>query len=200
MTEKTKDRALRHRWPERLFHWVMAGSVLVLGGTAFLPMFGYRFDWVPIHWVAGVVLTGAVLFHILRVSFVHGLRDMVPAPDDIREIGRATVGRDDSGLRPAKYDAFQKGFHLLASISVLATVITGILMLWRIDTSFWRRDPGLLTDQQWGWVYVGHGAASMALIFLVILHVYFAVVPEHHKYLKAMITGRGPATARGGQE
>lgn len=197
MSGKDKRQALRHRWPERLFHWVMAVAVFVLGGTAFLPMFGYRFDWVPIHWIAGVVLLGAILFHVLRVSFVHGLRDMTPGGDDIREVGYAALGRDGDGLKPAKYDAFQKGFHLVASITVLVASISGILMLWKIDTSFWRRDPAILTDQQWGLVYVTHGVASMGLIFLIILHVYFAIVPEHHKYLKSMITGRGPATARG---
>jgi cytochrome b subunit of formate dehydrogenase len=200
MSEKDKAQALRHRWPERLFHWVMAGSVLVLGGTAFLPMFGYRFDWVPIHWIAGIVLIGAVLFHLVRVLFVHGLRDMTPGTDDIREVGRAALGRDDHGLRAAKYDAFQKGFHLAASVTVLTAVATGIAMLWKIDTSFWRRNPAILSDQQWGMIYVAHGLASMALIFLVLLHVYFAIVPEHHKYLKAMITGRGPALARGDKE
>ncbi len=197
MSEKGKSLALRHRWPERLFHWVMAASIFVLGGTAFLPMLGYRFDWVPIHWVTGIVLIAALLFHIFRVSFVHGLRDMAPGGDDLRELGRTAVGRDAAGLRPAKYDVFQKGFHLVASISVLVVTGTGIAMLWRIDTTFWRRDPSVFSDQTWGFIYVAHGAASMALIFLIILHVYFAIVPEHHKYLKAMITGRGPATARG---
>jgi cytochrome b subunit of formate dehydrogenase len=200
MSAVDKEQALRHRWPERLFHWVMAGSVLVLGATAFLPMFGYRFDWVPIHWIAGIVLIGAVLFHLVRVLFVHGLRDMTPGMDDIRQAGRAALGRDDHGLRPAKYDAFQKGFHLAASITVLAALATGIAMLWKIDTSFWRRNPAVLTDQQWGIVYVVHGAASMGLIFLILLHIYFAIVPEHHKYLRSMITGRGPQNAREGQE
>lgn len=178
----------------------MAGAVFVLAGTAFLPMLGYRFDWVPIHWIAGIVLLSAVLFHIIRVTFVHGLRDMAPGVDDIREVGRAALGRGDEGLKPAKYDAFQKGFHLVASISVLVASGTGIVMLWKIDTAFWRRDPSILADQTWGMIYVAHGAASMALIFLILLHIYFAIVPEHHKYLKAMITGQGPATARGEQE
>jgi len=200
MSAKVTEQALRHRWPERVFHWVMAAAVLVLGATAFLPMLGYRFDWVPIHWVAGVVLLAALMFHILRVVFVYGPRDMVPGSDDIREVGRSALMRSGAGLRPAKYDAFQKGFHLVASISVLVASGTGIAMLWRIDTTFWRRDPGVLSDQTWGYVYVAHGAASMALIFLIILHIYFALVPEHHKYLRAMITGRGPATARGEQE
>jgi formate dehydrogenase subunit gamma len=149
---------------------------------------------------AGVILTGAVLFHLVRVLFVYGLRDMTPGADDVREVRGLALNRNYPGLRPAKYDALQKGFHLVASVTVLAAVATGMAMLWKIDTSFWRRNPAILTDQQWGVVYVAHGLASMVLIFLILLHIYFAIVPEHHKYLRAMIIGRGPANARGEQE
>jgi formate dehydrogenase subunit gamma len=92
-----------------------------------------------------------------------------------------------------------QGFHLAAATSVLAIIVTGILMLFRIDTTFWRRNPSIMTDYNWGIIYVVHGAASLVLLFLVILHIYFALLPEHRDVLKAMVSGRGPEKARKGK-
>ena len=81
--------------------------------------------------------------------------------------------------------------------TVLALVVTGVLMLVKIDTPFWRRDPSWLTDPQWGVVYVVHGFAALAILFLIIVHIYFAILPEHRRVLIAMLGGRGPLFARG---
>jgi thiosulfate reductase cytochrome b subunit len=176
----------------------MAVSVLLLAGTAFLPILGIRFDWVPIHWWSGVALTAATLFHLVRVGTVHGLREMTPGGDDLRELARGAVGRDTSDLSPAKYHVLQKAFHTATAITVLALIGTGLVMLAKIDTVFWRRDPSILTDQTWGVIYVVHGAAALVLLFLVIVHLYFTLIPEHRAYLVSMLAGRGPQDARGG--
>lgn len=191
---------IRHHLPDRLFHWVMAASIIALGGSAFLPILGVRFDWVPVHWWSGAVLTIAVLFHLVRVTFVHGIREMVPGADDLREVGRDIVNSGHDGLKPAKYDAFQKGYHAATGLTVLVLVGTGLVMLAKIDTMFWSRNPAILTDQTWGVIYVIHGAAALVLLFLFILHVYFSFLPEHRAYLTSMLAGRGPQHARGGHE
>ncbi len=188
---------VRHRGPDRLFHWGMAASVIVLGATAFLPMLGIRFEWVPIHWIAGVVLTLAVVFHLFRVTIVHGFAEMLPGPDDLREVARTARGRNLDGLSPAKYDALQKGYHTATALTVLALVASGLMMLAKIDTTFWNRNPSLLSDPAWGVVYVTHGAAAMVLLFLFILHLYFSLLPEHRAFLVSMVGGRGPGNARG---
>ena len=139
----------RHKGPDRAFHWLMALSVNLLTGTAFLPIIGIRFDWLPIHWMSGVALTVLVLFHLIRVALVHGFREMMPDGDDISEITSDLSGKAVD-LPPAKYDAYQKGYHWASAITVLAVTITGLLMLVKIDTPFWRRDPSLLSDPQWG--------------------------------------------------
>src|SRR5262249_12437184 len=59
-------KVLRHALADRVFHWLTAASVLTLLGTAFLPILGFKFDWVTAHWIAGLVLIGAVLFHLVR--------------------------------------------------------------------------------------------------------------------------------------
>jgi cytochrome b subunit of formate dehydrogenase len=40
---RAPDRIVRHRLPDRIFHWVMAASVLALLATGFLPILGVRF-------------------------------------------------------------------------------------------------------------------------------------------------------------
>ena len=56
----------RHKGVDRLFHWLTALSVLTLLATGLLPVVGVKFDWVPIHWMTGVVLLVLVLFHLVR--------------------------------------------------------------------------------------------------------------------------------------
>ena len=197
MPDQGRSSAIRHRLPDRLYHWMMAAAVVLLGATAFLPILGIRFEWVPIHWWSGVMLTAAVLFHLYRVILVHGLREMTPGTDDARELLRYARGAGHAGLAPAKYDALQKGYHFAAALIVLALVATGLVMLAKIDTVFWKRDPAILSDQTWGVIYVVHGAAALVLLFLFILHVYFALLPEHRAFLVAMLSGRGPDKARG---
>ena len=172
----------RHQWPDRLFHWLMAVLVVVLLGTAFFPVLGVAFNWVPIHWMAGVLLTFAVLFHLYRVFFVHGVSTMTPARGDLR----AALGREVSD---AKYDLGQKLYHWSIAFIVIVLVATGAVMLAKIDTPLWNRDPSILSERTWGLVYSLHGAASMLLIFFFILHVYFAFLPEHRRLLFAMTFG-----------
>ena len=196
MPEKDRTGSVRHQFPDRLFHWVMAVAVIVLGATAFLPMIGVRFVWVPIHWWSGIVLTLAILFHLYRVLFVHGVKDMVPGTDDVSEVLRDIRNADHKGLSTAKYDAFQKSYHWLAAIVVLVLTVTGLLMLAKIDTMFWNRNPAILTDQNWGIVYVIHGIAALAVFFLVIVHTYFGLLPQHRAFLISMLRGPGPENAR----
>ena len=66
---KLPDRITRHSLMARLFHWVMAGAILVLLVTAFFPIMGIQFAWVTWHWVAGLVLTGSIVFHIIHTIF-----------------------------------------------------------------------------------------------------------------------------------
>ena len=163
----------------------MAVLVIVLLGTAFLPVLGVRFDWVPIHWISGLLLTAAILFHLYRAFLIHGVRSMMPTAHDLRA---ALTREPEDGT--VKYDLYQKLYHWSVAAVILVLVITGCIMLAKIDTPLWRRDPSILPDRDWGLVYVCHGAASLLLIFFLILHVYFAFLPEHRRLLSAMVLGR----------
>ncbi len=62
-------------------------------------------------------------------------------------------------------------------------------MLFRIDTVFWQQNPYILSDSMWGIIYVVHGLSGVALITLVITHIYFAIRPDKLWLTKSMIYG-----------
>jgi len=186
-------RIVRHRLPDRLIHWLAAVAVLVLLATAFLPIAGIEFGWVTIHWSAGWVLIAVVLLHILRASFWQDFRSIWIGAADLRDalaILRKTLHLSDSpARRPGKYSFAQKFIHLAFTIVLLAAMITGSLMMVKIDTPWWDRNPYWLGDASWGVVYVVHGLAALFLVTMVMAHVYFALRPEKWLFTRAMLAG-----------
>ena len=67
------DNDIRHQLSDRVFHLVMAILTVILLGTAFLPILGIKFYWVPIHWIAVVLLIFSIIFHLYISFFVHGI-------------------------------------------------------------------------------------------------------------------------------
>jgi cytochrome b subunit of formate dehydrogenase len=188
----TAGRVVRHALADRIFHWVGAACVLVLLGTAFLPIIGVEFGWVTIHWVAGLVLMAAVLFHVVRVVVRGTLRSMWLGRSDLAdavEVVAAAFARRLPSRRPGKYSVAQKAIHHAFALVVLTTLATGGLMLARIDSPWWQRNPYLLQNATWGIVYVLHGLAALLLVTMVMMHVYFALRPEKLKFTRAMIRG-----------
>lgn len=184
---------VRHAFIDRLFHWVSATSVLVLLLTSFLPIVGVKFPWVTLHWVFGLVLTGAITFHLVRTVFWQDLSSMWFGAKDIREsiVTLAWLLRMKHGTpaKSAKYSPAQKLMHHGVSAFVLVTILTGLLMMVKIDTPLWERNPYWLSDQNWGLVYVFHGAAALFLMSIVMVHIYFSFRPEKLMYTRSMILG-----------
>ncbi len=173
------ERVERHKGVDRLFHWLTAAAVLTLMTTGLLPALGLlKFDWVVVHWSVGIFLVLLVLFHIVRALFWQKLKCML-----------ALSANEITGKKVTKYTVAQKLMHHAMTLMVLAAVITGCLMLMKMDTPLWKRDPYTLSQATWGVIYVIHGAAAVSAISLVFIHVYFAILPEKHMYLRAMIRG-----------
>lgn len=200
------ERIVRHRLPDRVFHWVQALAVLALLATGFLPILGVRFSWVTMHWIAGLVLLAAVLFHVVRALAFQEPRTMWVDGRDLRNardgLGWILRRRPPPG-KPGKYLLAQKLFHHVVALVLLATLVTGLMMMVRVDTPFWTRNPYWLSDRTWGVVYVLHGLAAMAVITLLMLHVYFALRPEKLWITRSMILGwisRGEYAAYHGPE
>ena len=169
----------RHKFIDRAYHWLMAACMLILLATAFLPILGIKFEWVGIHWVTGLVLTVIVLIHIIRASFFQSFRAMVPDGQDLSA----------PFAKSGKYSVAQKLYHLAISVLILAAIATGLLMWRKVDTPFWQRDPYWLSTDSWGVVYAIHGVAAMALVTMVIIHVYFALRPDEWHLTRSMLRG-----------
>jgi formate dehydrogenase subunit gamma len=186
-------RVKRHLLADRIYHWLMAASVLVLMGTAFLPIIGWKFEWVSLHWMSGVVLALLVIIHIVRALVWQDWRAMVIDAADIRNgwraIARALGGGGVAPGKPGKYKILQKLYHLAVAVLILAIVASGLLMLLKIDTPLWRRNPYWFAPDTWGVIYAIHGFASMALVTLVMIHIYFALRPEEWWLTRSMFRG-----------
>ena len=168
---------IRHRAADRFLHWVFALSIVLLLVTGILPKLGVEFSWLVIHWVSGLVLVAATLLHLLRVFMLKPLTNMW--------IG----ARDFSNARPGKFSLAQKLMHNGVAVLTLTAIVTGLLMMVRIDTPFWERDPYWLAAGQWGLIYVLHGFAALCFVSVIMLHVYFALRPEKRMYLRAIVKG-----------
>lgn len=183
---------MRHSFVSRVFHWVMAFSMLTLLFTAFLPIVGVRFAWVYWHWMAGILLTASVMFHIVHATFVLDFWSIWVGPKDIPEFKAEMlreVGIDAPGPKSGKYPLGNRLYHLAVLVAGLSVIASGILMMWRVRTGIVERNPYILTDATWGITYVVHGLMGVGFVGLVIAHIYFALRPEKLWITKAMIFG-----------
>ena len=187
------ERIPRHSLAARLFHWIMAAAMFVLLFTAFLPKVGVQFDWVTYHWIAGVVLTISIVFHIIHASFFLDFWSIWPDRTDLEDAWRRVqrfMGKPAALPRKfAKYPLENKLYHGVIILCGLSVILTGVFMMARVRTIFFPRNPYLFSDMTWGLMYVLHGLAGVGLIALVIMHVYFAVRPEKLAITKSMIVG-----------
>jgi formate dehydrogenase subunit gamma len=188
-----RDKIVRHAGPDRLIHWIIAGCVLVLLATAFLPILGVEFAWVAIHWWTGVVLIAAVVLHVVRSLIAKRLASVWISARDLRDawqVARMNL-RLAAGSAPksGKYSLAQKLIHLAFAVVILAVSASGVMLMVKVETPFWERNPYWLSDQAWGAVNVVHGLSALLLITMVMTHVYFALRPEKFMYLRAMLLG-----------
>jgi cytochrome b subunit of formate dehydrogenase len=187
------DRIPRHSLAARLFHWIMAAAMFTLLFTAFLPKVGIQFNWVTYHWIAGVVLTISIVFHIVHASFFLDFWSIWPDKADTEDAWKRIqrfMGKSASPPRKfAKYPLENKLYHGVIVLCGMSVILTGVFMMARVRTIFFPRNPYLFGDMTWGLMYVLHGLAGIGLISLVIVHVYFAVRPEKLAITESMIFG-----------
>ena len=171
----------RHDAIDRAFHWIMAASVLVLIATGVMPILGVRFAWLNIHWIAGLILTFVVIFHIIRATFWQDFKSMLLTPSDFAE-------PFDESRKPGKYSFEQKGMHWAMTVLVLLVIVTGVILFTNINSPFWAR-PSVQDEAQLGLMFLLHGLATLALVAFTAIHIYFALRPEKIFYTRSMVKG-----------
>ena len=188
------ERIERHSLAARVFHWTMAASMLTLLVTAFVPVIGIQFPWVMVHWIAGVVLILSIVWHVVHSigwqdfwSMMNiGARDVREGIAQMRHLVSSSAPRP---AKPGKYPFDHRMYHHAIVVVSLAAMATGVLMMVRVDTPFWTRNPYLLSDATWGVMYVVHGLSGVSLIVLVASHIYFAIRPEKRWITWSMFRG-----------
>jgi cytochrome b subunit of formate dehydrogenase len=171
------QRLQRHAGIDRLFHWVTAVVLSLLLATSLLPVLGVRFAWYAVHWISGLLLTLVILLHIVRALFWQRPRSMLLSAADFTARGAG------------KYTLAQKLMHLGWTLAVLVAIVTGLLLLPKAGVPFMTRDPYTWSLRSWGVVTLLHDLAALLSVFLVLVHVYFAILPEKRAYLRAMVSG-----------
>jgi len=187
------DRVPRHSLAARLFHWIMASSMIALLITAFLPKVGVPFNWVVYHWIAGLVLTASILFHVIHSTFFLDFWSIWPDKTDLIDAKNRTLrffGKDAPlPSKFAKYPLENKLYHCSVMLAGLAVIATGLFMMKRVETGVFVRNPYLFSDMTWGMMYVLHGLAGVGFIALTIMHIYMGLRPEKLPITKSMIFG-----------
>ena len=181
----------RHSLGARAFHWLMAIAMLTLLVTAFVPVIGIQFDWVPLHWMAGVLLIATVVYHVIHAIGWQDFWSMfqLGVAEGTATIRHVLSAKAPSPPKAGKYAFDHRMYHHAIVVTTLSAIVTGALMMVRIDTPFWTRNPYLFGDTTWGVMYVVHGLSGVSLILLVAAHIYFAVRPEKRWMLWSMVYG-----------
>lgn len=169
---------LRHAGIDRLFHWGTAVTMGLLLVTSLAPVLDLRFAWYGIHWVAGIVLTLLILLHVVRALVWQRPRTMLLLSAADFRAGAA-----------GKYTLPQKLMHLAWAVAILVAVVTGLLLLRKAGVPFMERDPYVRSLAAWGVMTLLHDLAALLSVFLILVHVYFGILPEKRAYLRAMLTG-----------
>jgi cytochrome b subunit of formate dehydrogenase len=185
------EKVERHSLGARIFHWTMSLAMLTLLVTAFVPVIGWQFDWVQLHWIAGVLLIATVVYHIIHAL---GWQDFwamfrIDVDEGVAHLRHILSSRAPAPPKGGKYAFDHRMYHYAIVVTTVAAIVTGALMMVRIDTPFWTRNPYLLSDGTWGVMYVVHGLSGVSLIVLVAAHIYFALRPEKRWMLWSMVRG-----------
>ena len=174
-----QTKIIRHKLIDRLFHWLLACAILILLFSGLLPAYGFNASLIVIHWIVGLVLAAILLIHIIRSVFWKSLKSIWFSRTDISLIH----------AKSGKYSLEQKLMHQFISLLTVAGIITGIIMMIRIDTPFFERDPYWLNAETWGLVYFIHGLVALCFVSAIMLHIYFALRPENRMYLRSIFKG-----------
>src|SRR4029450_9417602 len=83
---KVPARVTRHSLAARTFHWVMAAALPPRLGPASAPVLGLQLNWIATHWIAGLVLTASIVYHVIHASFWLDFWSIWVGPEDLPQL------------------------------------------------------------------------------------------------------------------
>ena len=111
---------------------------------------------------SGAIFTASVLFHIIYAMTRQDWRSMWIAPGEFADILSSLSGSIKAlKVSPGKYWLMQKFYHHIVATMSLVAIVTGILMLLKIDSPLWTRDPYVFSGESWGIIYVLHDFSGL---------------------------------------
>ena len=136
LLKQLPEKILRHSVASRLFHWVMAASVLTLVFTALVTDLGRQVFPGDRHWIAGLGATAAIIFHIIHASLWKGLSPMWINSQDLSDgwlvIKQVLGSTGPAPGKPGKNPLENKLFHHVVATATLAAIITGLIMMAKV--------------------------------------------------------------------
>ena len=193
------DTILRFGTIDRFAHWLMAGSFVVLGITGLNLLYG-RYILLPVigkDAFAAFTTFGKYAHNYLAFAFMAGLalsfvlwvRHNIPNRGDLAWL-KAGGGIFKKGVHPParKFNAGQKIIFWAVMIGGLSVSLSGIALLFPFQTSMFADTFALLNvigfnlptdmtgmqEQQLNQLW--HGIVSMALMTMIIAHIYIGSV------------------------
>lgn len=200
---------------QRASHWIMAIAIFALMLSGFIIMNNAvtvkvvaGLSWLTIHIASAVVLIGYTLFHVGHVAYKGTWNRMWMGRKEVTDLWtrfKNLVGLTDEYPRQFYYPSAQKLLHWAITGATLGVIATG-LVLWRRvsfeplwsatrEFTFLGVTFGFGTTEAMGlisWSFVLHDFFAIAILSLVMGHVYFALRPNEWEITKSMITGTVP--------
>lgn len=200
MSRVRADRILRQSLSNRLIHGLIAVSTFALFFSGFgqMPMYGrygisalpgmawsadYRITLV-MHYVAGAVLTFAVVWHIAHALLGRRFA-ILPRRGDIKESAQIIAAMLGRGEEPPshKYLAEQRLAYAFIGSMTLVVVASGLVKVYK-------NLPGVDLDPMFLWVATAaHNAAAVLLLLGILGHFAAFAIRVNRALLPAMIDG-----------
>lgn len=196
------NKIIRHNKIERLEHWIIAisGIVLLFTGLGCLPLYKrYMITEIPgfawtadfwnvtlIHYISAIFFTITVFFHIVY----HGIRQdfgLLPRPSDFKHSIKFILASIGIGEEPPadKFLPEQRVAYLGIGVVVITLVITGILKV--LKNLQWLSLSPLVESVN----TLIHTIMGAIFMLVLIIHVAFVLFIKENRHLfKSMVTGK----------
>lgn len=199
------DKIQRHSTVERIEHWTIAisGIVLLFTGLGCLPIYKrYMITEIPgfawtgdfwnvtfIHYLSAIFFSCAVVFHIIYHS-IRGDFGLLPKTTDFKESVKFILAAFGIGHEPPadKFLPEQRLAYLGIGMVVLTLLITGFVKVFK-NLQWITLSPNLESINT-----LIHTLTAMVFMLMLFVHVAFVLfVKGNRQLLKSMIHGHVPA-------